>query len=108
MRKIHIVDLLIVILTFFTISASGLGDVMSQSFTEIIRGNYVFAWITYKWWWTKYIPLPFLISSLAGHSVPSGIDMTIGSVIGIVLIAFMWFYYYRKNKIMKLIKKFKI
>lgn len=107
MRNVYIVDFLIIILTFFTISASGLGDITSQSFIEILRGNNVFAWIKYEWWWTKYMPLPFAISSLAGHDVPLGVDMAASSLIGIVIVFSMWLYYYKRYEIPRPIKRSK-
>lgn len=104
MRKDHVAGLLIIILTFLTISASGLGDIMSQSFNEILREKNAFAWIDYEWWWTKYLLLPFAVSSIAGHEFPSGVDMAVSSSIGLVIIVLMWLRYYGKYEIAKIIK----
>lgn len=84
------------ILTFVTISLSGLGDVMSQTFIELFRGNNPTGWIYYEWWWTMYMPVPALVAALAGRNIPTGIDMIIGSTIGIVIICIVWLYYYEK------------
>lgn len=93
-RKV-LLDLTPLILTFIIISFSGLGDVISQTFNECMRGNNPFNWLHYEWWWTRFMPIPALIAFLAGHSVPSGADMVIGSVVGIVILGAMWFHYYR-------------
>lgn len=83
-------------LTFVIISLSGLGDIISQTFIECFTGRYAFSWLGYEWWWTRFMPIPALIAFLIGHGVPSGIDMATGSVIGIILLVFMWLHYYGK------------
>lgn len=83
------------ILTFVITSFSGLGDVISQTFNECMNGNNPLYWLNREWWWTRFMPLPALIAFLAGHSVPLGIDMAVGSVVGIVILGAMWYYYYR-------------
>jgi len=88
-------ELVPVFLTFVTISFSGLGDVISQTAIECLKGNNPLNWLQYEWWWTRFMPIPALIAFLAGHSVPSGTDMVIGSVVGIVILGAMWFYYYK-------------
>ncbi len=88
-------ELMPVFLTFVTLSFSGLGDIISQTFIEYLRGNSPFAWLHREWWWTRFMPIPALIAFLAGHSVPLGIDMVIGSIVGIFILGAMWFYYYR-------------
>lgn len=82
------------VFTFLIISASGLGDVMSQSFIEVLSGNNPLHWIGRNWWWTKFLPLPFLMSTLFMHNVPTGLDMLFSSLIGIVLLCLMWLKYY--------------
>ncbi len=41
------------------------------------------------------MPVPALISFLAGHSVPMGTDMMAGAFVGIGILGAMWFYYYK-------------
>jgi len=84
-----------VFLTFVTISFSGLGDVISQTFIEFMTGNNPLNWLHKDWWWTRFMPIPALIAFLAGHSVPTGTDMLIGSVVGIVMLGALWLYYYK-------------
>jgi len=91
-----------VILTFVIISLSGLGDIISQTFIEFFMGNNLLNWLHYEWWWTKFIPLPAVIAFLVGNHVPSGIDMVIASVIGIVLLTVMWLHYYEKISFTKI------
>ncbi|MFB0501434.1 MAG: hypothetical protein ACETVP_03100 [Candidatus Bathyarchaeia archaeon] len=88
-------ELMPVFLTFVTISFSGLGDIISQTFIEYMTGNSPLNWLHKEWWWTRFMPIPALIAFLAGHSVPSGTDMVIGSIVGIVILGAMWFYYYK-------------
>jgi len=85
-----------VALTFAITSLSGLGDVMSQTFIEFLTGRNPLNWLSYDWWWTRYMPLPAVIAVLFGHSVPSGIDMAVASTLGIVLLTVMWLHYYGK------------
>jgi len=85
-----------VALTFVIISLSGLGDIISQTFIECLTGNSPVNWLYYDWWWTRFMPLPAVIAFLVGHNVPSGIDMVVGAVIGIVLLSVMWLHYYGK------------
>jgi len=94
-----------VILTAVIISLSGLGDITAQTFAECLQGNNPLNWLHYEWWWTRFMPLPALIALLAGHSVPSGIDMLIASAIGIFMISFMWLYYYGKINFAKIREK---
>ena len=89
-------------LTFVIISLSGLGDIISQTFIECFTGRFPFGWIYYDWWWTRFMPIPALIAFLIGHSVPSGIDMALGSTIGIFLLSVMWLHYYGKLKLTKI------
>jgi hypothetical protein len=89
-------------LTFVIVSLSGLGDIMSQTFIECFTGRFPFGWIYYDWWWTRFMPIPALIAFLIGHSVPSGIDMALGSTIGIILLSVMWLNYYGKLKLTKI------
>lgn len=93
------------ILTFVTISLSGLGDVMSQTFIELFRGSNPTGWIHYEWWWTRFMPAPALVAALAGHNIPTGIDMLVGSTIGIVILCIMWLYYYEKISFAKIIRQ---
>ncbi|NIR86535.1 hypothetical protein GWO13_02760 [Candidatus Bathyarchaeota archaeon] len=88
-------ELVPVFLTFLTISFSGLGDVISQTFIECFKGNNPLNWLHYEWWWTRFMPVPALISFLAGHSVPMGTDMMAGAFVGIGILGAMWFYYYK-------------
>jgi len=90
------------VFTFLIISASGLGDAMSQSFIEILSGNNPFYWLIRDWWWTKFLPLPFVVSTLRLHPVPTGLDMLICSVIGIFLLGLMWLRYYEVGGLQKL------
>ncbi|UCE15327.1 MAG: hypothetical protein JSV12_05455 [Candidatus Bathyarchaeota archaeon] len=85
-----------VFLTFVTISFSGLGDVISQSFIEFMTGNNPLNWLHKDWWWTRFMPIPAVIAFLAGHSVPTGTDMLIGSIVGISILVAMWLYYYKQ------------
>jgi len=94
-----------VVLTFVIISLSGLGDIMAQTFAECIQGSNPLNWVTYDWWWTRFMPIPAVIAFLAGHNVPSGIDMLIASGIGIVLISVMWLSYYGKINFAKIREK---
>lgn len=89
-------------LTFVIISLSGLGDILSQTFNEIFAGHYAFSWLTIDWWWTRFMPIPALIAFLIGHNVPTGIDMVIGSVLGVILLVFMWLHYYGKLNLAKI------
>lgn len=91
----ELIQLVPVFLTFVIISFSGLGDVISQTCIEYMKGNNPFNWLHYEWWWTRFMPIPALIAFLAGHSVPLGTDMVIGSVVGVVILGAMWFYYYK-------------
>lgn len=92
--KKHLSQLAPVFLTFASISFSGLGDVMSQTFIELLSGNSPLNWLNYSWWWTMYIPVPAVIAILGGHRIPTGIDMAIGAVIGILMVVALWLYYY--------------
>jgi hypothetical protein len=83
-----------VALTFVIISFSGLGDVISQTFIEFLSGRHLLNWLFYDWWWTRYMPLPAALAFLFGHEIPTGIDMAVGSLLGIVLLAVMWLHYY--------------
>jgi hypothetical protein len=89
-------------LTFVIVSLSGLGDIMSQTFIECFTGRFPFGWLAYDWWWTKFMPIPALIAFIIGHSVPSGIDMALGSAIGIILLIVMWLHYYGKLNLEKI------
>jgi len=83
-----------VFLTFAAISFSGLGDVISYTVIDFLNGDHLFNWLNIEWWWTMYIPVPATIAFLGGHRIPSGTDMAIGAVIGILMIAALWLYYY--------------
>lgn len=89
-------------LTFVIVSLSGLGDIISQTFIECFIGKFPFGWLAYDWWWTRFMPIPALIAFLAGHGVPSGIDMVIASIAGLILLSIMWLHYYGKLNIEKL------
>jgi len=91
-----------VALTFVIISLSGIGDVISQTAVECLSGNSPLHWLHIDWWWTKYMPLPAVIAFLMGHSVPSGIDMAIASILGVVLLIVMWLHYYGKISFTKI------
>jgi len=91
-----------VALTFVITSLSGIGDVISQTVVECLNGNSPLNWLHIDWWWTKYMPLPAAIAFLMGHSVPSGIDMAIASILGIVLLMIMWLHYYGKISFTKI------
>jgi len=91
-----------VALTFVIISLSGIGDVISQTFVECLNGKSPLNWLYIDWWWTKYMPLPAVIAFLMGHSVPSGIDMAVGSILGIALLMVMWLHYYEKISFTKI------
>jgi len=43
-----------------------------------------------------------VIAFLVGHGVPSGIDMAVASILGIVLLAVMWLHYYEKLRFTKI------
>jgi len=89
--------------TFVIMSFSGIGDVISQTVVECLNGQSPLNWLNIdKWWWTKYMPLPAVIAFLMGHSVPSGIDMAIASILGIVLLMTMWLHYYGKISFTKI------
>lgn len=94
-----------VILTFVIINFSGLGDIMAQTFAEILQGNNPLNWLTLEWWWTRFMPGPAVISFLMGHDVPLGIDMAIASIIGVVIIVVMWLLYYEKINFAKIREK---
>ncbi len=83
-----------VFLTFAAISFSGLGDVISQTFVELLSGNSPLHWLNIEWWWTMYIPVPAVIAFLGGHRIPTGTDMAIGGVVGVLMVVALWFYYY--------------
>ena len=91
-----------VALTFVIISLSGIGDVISQTVVECLNGQSPLNWLNIDWWWTKYMPLPAVIAFLMGHGVPSGIDMAIASILGIVLLMVMWLHYYGKISFTKI------
>jgi len=91
-----------VALTFVITSLSGIGDVMSQTFIECLTGKSPLSWLYYDWWWTRYMPLPAVIAFLVGHGVPSGIDMAVASILGIVLLTVMWLHYYDKIRFTKI------
>jgi len=90
------------VFNFLIISASGLGDAISQSFIEILSGNSPLYWLTRDWWWTKFLPLPFVVSTLRLHPVPTGLDMLICSVIGVFFLGLMWLRYYNVGGLQKL------
>jgi len=89
-------------LTFVIISLSGLGDIISQTFIEYLMGRFPLSWLYYDWWWTRFMPIPALIAFLVGHNVPSGIDMAVGAVIGIILLSAMWLHYAGKISFSKM------
>jgi len=91
-----------VALTFVIMSFSGIGDIISQTFIECLNGNSPLNWLYTEWWWTKYMPLPAVIAFLMGHEFPSGIDMAIASILGIVLLITMWLHYYGKISFTKI------
>jgi len=84
------------VVTFLIVSLSGLGDIVSQTFIECFTGRFPFGWLTYDWWWTRFMPIPAIVAVLTGHSVPSGIDMALASIIGLILLSVMWLHYYGK------------
>jgi len=84
------------VVTFLIVSLSGLGDIVSQTFIECFTGRFPFGWFTYDWWWTRFMPIPAIVAVLTGHSVPSGIDMALASIIGLILLSVMWLHYYGK------------
>lgn len=91
-----------VALTFVIMSFSGIGDVISQTFIECLNGRSPLNWLYIDWWWTKYMPLPAVIAFLMGHGVPSGIDMLVGSILGVALLIVMWLHYYGKISFTKI------
>jgi len=91
-----------VALTFVIISLSGLGDIISQTFIEILYGHFPLNWLYIDWYWTKFMPLPAVLAFLGGHEVPSGIDMALASALGMVLITLMWLHYYDRLNFMHL------
>jgi len=91
-----------VALTFVIMSFSGIGDIISQTFIECLNGRSPLNWLYCDWWWTKYMPLPAVIAFIMGHAVPSGIDMAIGAILGIVLLMVMWLHYYEKISFTKI------
>lgn len=91
-----------VALTFIIMSFSGIGDVISQTFIEYLNGRSPLNWLYIDWWWTKFMPLPAVLAFLTGHNVPSGIDMAIASILGIVLLMTMWLHYYGKISFTKI------
>lgn len=82
------------VFTFLIVSASGLGDVISQTFIEVLSGNNPLHWVGRNWWWTKFLPLPFAVSISLSHPVPTGLDMLVCSVIGIFSMGIIWLKYY--------------
>lgn len=84
------------VVTFLIVSLSGLGDIVSQTFIECFTGRFPFGWITYDWWWTRFMPIPAVVAFLTGHSVPTGVDMVLASIVGLVLLSVMWLHYYGK------------
>lgn len=92
--KNQLSQLIPVFLTFMAISFSGLGDVISQTFIEMLSGNSPLNWLNHSWWWTMYIPIPAFIAFLGGHRIPSGTDMAIGAIVGILMVVALWLYHY--------------
>ena len=84
------------VVTFLIVSLSGLGDIISQTFIECFTGRFPFAWLGYDWWWTRFMPIPAVVAFLTGHNVPSGIDMALASILGLILLSAMWLHYYGK------------
>ncbi len=101
-RTVNFYSFLRVGMTFVIVSLSGLGDIISQTFIESFTGRNPLSWLAYDWWWTRFMPIPALIAFLVGHSVPTGIDMLTGSLIGVTLLVFMWLQYYGKIPIAKI------
>jgi len=97
-----------VLLTFFVISFSGLGDLMAQTAVECLTGNSPFYWVNREWWWTRFMPIPAIVSFLAGRSVPLGSDMIVASIIGIILLSVMWLQYYGKISFRRIWKRFSL
>lgn len=91
-----------VALTFVIMSFSGIGDIISQTFIEYLKGNSPLNWLYIDWWWTKFMPLPAALAFLMGHELPSGIDMAIASILGTVLLSVMWLHYYGKINFTKI------
>jgi hypothetical protein len=91
-----------VALTFIIMSLSGLGDIISQTFIEIFSGHFPLNWLYMDWWWTRFMPIPAVIAFLGGHVYPTGIDMALGSILGIVLITLMWLHYYDRLNFMQM------
>ena len=90
------------VMTFLTVSFSGLGDIISQTFIECFTGSFPFSWLSYDWWWTRFMPIPAIVAIIMGHSVPSGIDMALGSIVGLVLLSVMWLHYYGKLNLQRI------
>lgn len=91
-----------VALTFVIISLSGLGDIISQTFIEVFSGHFPLNWLYIDWWWTRFMPLPAIIAFFGGHAYPTGIDMALGSLLGMVLIILMWLHYYDRLNFMQM------
>jgi len=89
-------------LTFVIVSFSGLGDIISQTFIECLTGRFPLSWLSYDWWWTRFMPIPAVIAFLIGHNIPSGVDMALGSTVGIILLSVMWLHYYEKINLAKI------
>jgi len=93
-----------VIFTFVLISFSGLGDLMAQTVIECMMGNSPFYWVHREWWWTRFMPIPAMVSFLGGRSVPLGTDMIVASIIGIIILTVMWLHYYGKIRFIRIRK----
>jgi len=95
-----------VIITFVLISVSGLGDLMAQTFVEILTGNAPFYWLYREWWWTRFMPFPAVVTFLMGRNAPLGTDMLMASIIGIIILIIIWLQYYEKLAFTKIRKQF--
>jgi len=92
--------------TFVLISLSGMGDLIAQTVVECLTGNSPLYWVTREWWWTRYMPIPAVVSFFAGHRVPYGTDMIIASFIGVIILSVIWLQYYGKISFTKIWKLF--
>lgn len=97
------IGIILLLATPAILVSSGFLDLVSASVIEYIRGNGPLNWLSYpNWWWMDPYPvggrpvpwsIAWLVSFVSGHEHTLLVDMFIGSVIGLCLVAFMWAVY---------------
>jgi hypothetical protein len=80
---------------------SGIGDILSACFQELFyHGNFLQGFNTWfwnqDWWWMNWGSLPYILSRLLKSSVTSFGFILLGSIIGVVLVVFVWYLYLKK------------